>query len=91
MSESQGFTQSIDWLSFTVPDMALDEVLIKLGGDWIDSEKGFRGYPVAKLMTQGKGASANSGRVLIAMCVKSTSTSPAASSPSGRRRGSRTS
>ncbi|MBX3234803.1 MAG: replication initiation factor domain-containing protein [Nitrospiraceae bacterium] len=55
MSESQGFTQSIDWLSFTVPDMALDEVLIKLGGDWIDSEKGFRGYPVAKLMTQGKG------------------------------------
>ncbi len=55
MSDSQGFTQTIDWLSFTLPDMAVDEVMKKIGGDWFESEKGFRGYPVAKLMTQGKG------------------------------------
>jgi DNA relaxase NicK len=55
MSDAQGFTQTIDWLSFTLPDIGVDEVTPRIGGDWFESEKGFRGYPTAKLMTQGKG------------------------------------
>jgi DNA relaxase NicK len=55
MSQSHGFTQTIDWLSFTLPEMAVEELTKRIGGDWFDSEKGFRGYPSAKLMTQGKG------------------------------------
>jgi phage replication initiation protein len=29
-------------------------VITLIGGDWFQSETGFRGYPVAQLMTQGK-------------------------------------
>ena len=49
-----GFTQTIDWLAFTVPDAAADDVIRLIGGDWFESETGFRGYPVSRLMTQGR-------------------------------------
>jgi DNA relaxase NicK len=49
-----GFTQTIDWLAFTVPDAAVDDVIRIIGGDWFESETGFRGYPVSRLTTQGR-------------------------------------
>jgi phage replication initiation protein len=54
MTVSGGFTQTIDWLAFTLPKAEVDEVIKTIGGDWFESETGFRGYPVAQLMTQGK-------------------------------------
>ena len=54
MTASGGFTQTIDWLAFTLPKADVDEVIKTIGGDWFPSETGFRGYPVARLMTQGK-------------------------------------
>ncbi len=54
MTASGGFTQTIDWLAFTLPKAEVDEVIKTIGGDWFQSETGFRGYPVARLMTQGK-------------------------------------
>jgi hypothetical protein len=53
-----GFTSNDDWLAFTVPDAAMDDVIRLIGGDWFKSER-FRGYPVAHLMTKGATASAN--------------------------------
>ena len=54
MSVSGGFTQTLDWLAFTLPSASADEVIKTIGGDWFRSETGFRGYPMAQLMTQGK-------------------------------------
>ena len=54
MTGSGGFTQTIDWLAFTLPKADVAEVIKLIGGDWFESETGFRGYPVAQLMTQGK-------------------------------------
>ena len=49
-----GFTQTIDWLAFTLPKADVADVIALIGGDWFQSESGFRGYPVAQLMTEGK-------------------------------------
>jgi phage replication initiation protein len=54
MTGSGGFTQTIDWLAFTLPKAEVTDVITLIGGDWFQSETGFRGYPVAQLMTQGK-------------------------------------
>jgi DNA relaxase NicK len=54
MSVSGGFTQTLDWLAFTLPSASADEVIKTIGGDWFKSETGFRGYPTAQLMTHGK-------------------------------------
>ena len=54
MSVAGGFTQTLDWLAFTLPSTTVDEVTKTVGGDWFKSETGFRGYPTAHLMTQGK-------------------------------------
>ena len=54
MTGSGGFTQTIDWLAFTLPKADVDDVIKTIGGDWFQSETGFRGYPIARLMTQGK-------------------------------------
>ena len=54
MNGSGGFTQTIDWLAFTLPKAEVAEVTKLIGGDWFQSETGFRGYPVAQLMTEGK-------------------------------------
>jgi DNA relaxase NicK len=39
------FTLTIDWLAFTVPNADVTDVKQLLGGDWVLSESGFRGYP----------------------------------------------
>jgi DNA relaxase NicK len=41
------FSMGIDYLSFTVKGVPLKEVFEQLGGEFVKSEKGFRGYPVA--------------------------------------------
>ena len=54
MTESRGFTQMFDWLAFMLPNVKVEEVVKIIGGDWLPSETGFRGYPTAHLMTEGK-------------------------------------
>ena len=54
MMGSCGFTQTVDWLAFTLPKAEVPDVVKAIGGDWFQSETGFRGYPVAQLMTEGK-------------------------------------
>ena len=54
MNGSGGFTQTIDWLAFTLPKAEIADVITLIGGDWFQSETGFRGYPIAQFMTQGK-------------------------------------
>ena len=45
------FTLTIDWLAFTLPSCSLQDTLQVLGGDWIQSESGFRRYPVSWITT----------------------------------------
>lgn len=49
------FTLLIDWLAFTLPDASVKEVCTVLGGDWIETESGFRGYPQSWVMNEGYG------------------------------------
>jgi DNA relaxase NicK len=52
------FSMGIDYLSFTVKGVPLKEVLEQLGGDFVQSEKGFRGYPVAYIGSGEAGGTA---------------------------------
>ena len=54
MTGSGGFTQTIDWLAFTLPKAEVDDVIKMIGGDWFQSETGFRGYPVAQTHDAGQ-------------------------------------
>ena len=47
------FTLTIDWLAFTVPTSDVAEVKKVLGGDWVLSEGGFRGYPKCWISADG--------------------------------------
>jgi len=51
---AQLFTETIDWLAFTVPQATMDEVRTVLGGEWFQTETGFRGYPTSWLTTNGR-------------------------------------
>jgi len=51
---SSPFTLTIDWLAFTLPTGNVQNTMHVLGGDWIKSEGGFRGYPVSWI-TAGAG------------------------------------
>jgi phage replication initiation protein len=51
---AQTFTETIDWLAFTVPQATVDEVRNVLGGEWFQTETGFRGYPTCWLTTNGR-------------------------------------
>lgn len=44
-SDNPPFTLTIDWLGFTLPKSSVDQVTRTIGGDWVQSEGGFRGYP----------------------------------------------
>jgi DNA relaxase NicK len=52
------FSLGIDYLSFTVTGVSLQEVFAQLGGEFVKSEKGFRGYPVAYLGSGEAGGAA---------------------------------
>lgn len=47
------FTLLIDWLAFTLPDASDEAVGQFIGGDWIESETGFRGYPKCWISADG--------------------------------------
>ena len=44
----EGFLFSVDWLAFTVPSSTVEEVQNWVGGDWMEIEKGFNGYPLSQ-------------------------------------------
>jgi DNA relaxase NicK len=51
---AQPFTETLDWLAFTVPHATVEEVHTVLGGDWVQTETGFRGYPVQWIVRNGR-------------------------------------
>jgi len=38
------WTCSLGWFRFTVPDSSADEVIARVGGEWIKDKKGSLGY-----------------------------------------------
>lgn len=54
-SMMNSFTLTIDWLAFTLPNMSVRNVVEKLGGDWTDIQKGFRGYPKCLIYRAAEG------------------------------------
>src|SRR5688572_16966356 len=52
-SISTPFTLIIDWLAFTVPDAFPADVMEILGGDWVQCDVGFRGYPDSWITADG--------------------------------------
>ena len=51
---AQPFTETLDWLAFTVPQATVEEVRTMVGGDWFEAKSGFRGYPTSWLTTKGR-------------------------------------
>lgn len=47
------FTLTIDWLAFTVPCAYACDAIEVVGGDWMQSDVGFRGYPNSWITTDG--------------------------------------
>ena len=60
-SDSSGFLFSVDWLAFTVPSSTAAEAQEQVGGEWIEMEKGFNGYPRAWLCLSTGGGSGRIG------------------------------
>lgn len=52
--EPSPFTQTIDWLAFTLPEAAVEEITDMIGGDWFKTDTGFRGYPISWLTSNGR-------------------------------------
>jgi len=48
------FTETLDWLAFTVPQATVDEMRAIVGGEWFETTTGFRGYPTCWLTNQGR-------------------------------------
>lgn len=53
--DRHGFTLTVDWLSFTLPESSVADVTKTLGGDWCEGERGIRGYPVSWICLAGNG------------------------------------
>lgn len=49
------WTCLLGWFRFTVPDSTADEVMARVGGDWIKDKKGFLGYRQGWLSRGGCG------------------------------------
>lgn len=52
-SMGSGFTLTVDWLAFTLPEANRRDVIEVLGGDWSQAKAGFRGYPVSWILCDG--------------------------------------
>ena len=52
--ETHIFTETLDWLAFTVPQATVDEMSPVVGGEWFETTTGFRGYPTCWLTNQGR-------------------------------------
>ena len=66
-----GWTCSLGWLRFTVPDSTAQEVMSRLGGDWIKDKKGFLWYTHGWLSRGGLGGLGRIGTGPIGLLVKS--------------------
>src|SRR5688572_20700209 len=60
-SASPDFLLSVDWLAFTVPGSTAKEPQERVGGDWMELEKGFNGYPRAWMCLSTAGGSGRIG------------------------------
>jgi DNA relaxase NicK len=56
-----GFLFSVDWLAFTVPSSTVEDIQQWVGGEWMEMEKGFNGYPRAWLYLSTGGGSGRMG------------------------------
>ena len=54
------WTCVLGWFRFTVPDSTADEVIARVGGEWIKDKKGFLGYRQGWL---SRGNSGGLGRI----------------------------
>lgn len=59
--DSSGFLFNVDWLAFTVPCSTPAEAQEHVGGDWMELEKGFNGYPRAWMSLSTSGGSGRIG------------------------------
>src|SRR6185295_1305754 len=48
------FTETLDWLAFTVPQATVDEIGPVAGGERFEAPTVFRGYPTCSLTNQGR-------------------------------------
>ena len=60
-SASGGFVFSVDWLAFTLPSSTITEAQEHVGGEWMELDKGFHGYPQAWLCLSTAGGSGRMG------------------------------
>ncbi|WP_455379487.1 replication initiation factor domain-containing protein [Petrachloros mirabilis] len=60
-SDSSGLLFSVDWLAFTVPESTPNEAQDQVGGEWMELEKGFHGYPRAWISVSTAGGSGRMG------------------------------
>jgi len=51
---SGAFSQTLDWLAFTIPNGTVEDTTQAVGGGWIKVEHGFRGYPVCWVTKYGR-------------------------------------
>lgn len=51
---NEWFSQSIDWLAFTISSITVQEVCDSVGGEWLKLETGFRGYPICWIVSAGR-------------------------------------
>src|SRR5262245_42433716 len=51
---AQPFTETLDWLAFTVPQATVEEVRTGVRGDWVGAGAGVRGEPDSWLTTKGR-------------------------------------
>ncbi|MEP6959008.1 MAG: hypothetical protein ABI980_09795 [Nitrospirota bacterium] len=56
-----GFLFTVDWLAFTVPSSTVEDVQQLVGGEWMQLETGFNGYPRAWLCLSTGGGSGRMG------------------------------
>jgi len=52
--DDRTFTETLDWLAFTVPLATVEEIRLVVGGEWFATTTGFRGYPTCWLTNQGR-------------------------------------
>ena len=52
--DGQVFTETLDWLAFTVPQATVEELSPVVGGEWFEGPTGFRGYPTCWLSNHSR-------------------------------------
>ena len=77
------WTCVLGWFRFTVPDSTADEVMSRIGGEWIKDKKGFLGYRQGWLSRGPAGGLGRIGTGPAGLLVKCMWISPKSSSVTG--------